>query len=217
MRINLQLSPSTQIIPFDYQHELIRAFHRYLPANTIHDDLSLYSLSWLMGGKAQSGGLMFPNGARWFSSFYDDSFAKDFLVQILKMPSFPFGMRISDVQIQDTPLFGNTYKFRAESPVLAKHFDGTTIKHRIFSEPEANEVLTHTLQSKLRAVGLSDDIALRFDTSYSGAKTKLVTIKNIQNRASLCPIIAEGSPESIAFAWCVGIGHCTGSGFGAVC
>jgi CRISPR-associated endoribonuclease Cas6 len=217
MRINYQFTPGNHSIPFDYQQELVRHFHRLLPENSIHDELSLYSLSWLMGGKAESGNLIFPKSAKWFISFYDDALAKEFLVQTLKIPKFPFGMRISDVQIEDTPLFGSSHRLQLASPVLARQFDGTTIKHRIFSEPEANEVLTNTLQTKLRSVGISDNVSVKFDTDYVGAKTKLVKIKNIQNRASMCPVIIEGTPESIGFAWNVGIGHCTGSGFGAVC
>jgi len=216
MRLQLQFSVPQSSVPFDYQHDLIRAFHRLLPDNAIHDDLSLYSLSWLSGGKAANGGLAFPNGANWFISFYDDGLAKEFLVQILKMSSFPFGMRVTDMQIQDTPLFSSAHRFIVASPVLARQFDGSTIKHRVFSEPEANEVLTQTLQSKLQKAGLSSDVSVRFDSTDSRAKTKLVTIKNIKNRASMCRVIIEGDPDSIAFAWNVGVGHCTGSGFGAL-
>lgn len=216
MRLQLQLSQNTIQVPFDYQQELIRHFHRILPENSVHDDLSLYSLSWLTGSKIQPNGFTFPNGAKWFISFYDDALAKEFLVQTLKIPKLPFGMKISDIQIKDTPQFDSFHYFHVASPILAKQFDGTTIKHRIYSDPQANEVLTQTLQTKLRKAGLSEDVTVRFDNENPTAKTKLVTIKNIKNRASMCPVIIEGNPESISFAWNVGIGHCTGSGFGSV-
>jgi CRISPR-associated endoribonuclease Cas6 len=79
--------------------------------------------------------------------------------------------------------------------------------------------MTKTMQTKLRAAGLeqhADAVSVRFDTSYAGAKTKLVDIHGIKNRTSVCPVIVEGSPEAVAFAWDVGVGHSTGAGFGAL-
>ena len=63
---------------------------------------------------------------------------------------------------------------------------------------------------------IDDDIKLRFDTSYPKARTKLLTYNNVKNRASWCPVIIEGKPESKLFAWNVGLGNSTGIGFGAI-
>ena len=216
MRLNFTLSSNSHPVPFDYQHSLTGAFHKWLPDNTFHDDISLYSLSWLSRGKRKESSLDFPQGSEWFVSFYDEKLAKQLLVNIFKDAGVAFGMRVIDIQIQKTPEFSDIERFAVASPILAKQPDGESIRHRIFSEPEADKVLTDTLQHKLRTAGLSDDIDVRFDREYPGAKTKLVTIKGIKNRASLCPVIIEGNPESLAFAWNVGVGHGTGSGFGAI-
>jgi CRISPR-associated endoribonuclease Cas6 len=65
--------------------------------------------------------------------------------------------------------------------------------------------------------GLQDNtLDIRFDTSYSGAKTKLISYGKIKNRVSVCPIIIKGTPETKAFAWNVGVGNSTGIGFGAL-
>lgn len=216
MRLILHLS-SASAIAFDYQHELVRTFHRWLPDNDIHSDISLYSLSWLMGGKAVEGMLRFAQGAQWFVSFHDERVAKHLLVGMLRKPETTFGMRVMDVQIQEAPDFGSSHRFITASPVLAKHYDGQNIIHKIFSDEDADDILSTTLRSKLKTAGLTDDVSVRFDRSYQGAKTKLVSIKNIKNRASLCPVIVEGAPEAVSFAWSVGIGHCTGAGFGALC
>jgi CRISPR-associated endoribonuclease Cas6 len=216
MRLHLRLQSHNVQLSFDYQHELVRSFHRWLPDNDIHDDISLYSLSWLGGAKAHNGSLHFPQGATWFISFHDERIAKHLLVGMLRNPATTFGMRVGDVQIQEEPDFGAESRFILGSPVLAKHFDGTSILHKTYADQDVDDILTHTLQSKLRSVGLSDDVHVQFDRTYPNAKTKLVTIKNIKNRASMCPVIVKGAPEAVSFAWSVGIGHCTGVGFGAV-
>ena len=63
MRIYLHLSPNRELVPFNYQQSLVGAFHRWLGENELHDEISLYSLSWLQGGVAGKEGLDFPQGA----------------------------------------------------------------------------------------------------------------------------------------------------------
>ena len=220
MRLSLTLSGGQPNIPFSYQHELIRAFHRHLPDNAVHDDISLYSLGWLRGGTMRNDSLIFPRGALWDVTFYHDCLAKQFLVGILKDKSIAFDMKIVDVQIVEPPEFGEKTKFILQSPILLKEYDAIEKKGRlvIYSEPQANMVMTGTMKSKLRKANLPDDIRLSFDKDYfPKAKTKLVEIKGIKNKASFCPVIAEGTPEQLQFAWSVGLGNSTGSGFGAVC
>ena len=47
-------------------------------------------------------------------------------------------------------------------------------------------------------------------------KEKLVTIHNISNKCSMCPLIIHGTPLTKAFAWNCGIGSLTGSGCGSI-
>lgn len=218
MRLQFQLSANTNSVPFHYQHTLIRAFHRLFPKNDFHDDLSLYSFSWLRSGNVVQNdtGFDFPNGAEWFVSFSDEKYVRTMLAALLKESELFFGMRVRDVNIQETPVFPEQMRFFAASPVLAKQFDGSTVRHRIYTDTEADAILTQTFRTKLRKAGLPDDATVRFDRSYTGAKTRLVDIGGIKNRVSSCPVIVEGTPEAVAFAWDVGVGHSTGSGFGAV-
>jgi CRISPR-associated endoribonuclease Cas6 len=130
-------------------------------------------------------------------------------------------MRVVRIVQQQTPKFGSRYTFKVGSPVLAKskEVDGK-VKHYIYSDSEADATLTATLRHKLDRAGLDvshDRVVVSFDRSYQNPKTKLVTIKdNIANRASICPVIVEGIPEAVQFAWNVGVGHGTGSGFGSL-
>ena len=221
MRLHFTLSPNQEPVPFDYQHFLTGAFHKWLgPRNDIHDSLSLYSLSWLGGSRILNGCLDFPHSARWFISFHDESLADRIVQGALAHPEVCCGMYVIRIEQQRTPHFSNHYTFKVASPVLAKssELDGK-IKHYIYSDPEADAALTTTLRHKIDKAGLGTEhnqVTVRFDRTYLTPKTKLVQIKQTANRASICPIIVEGTPEAVRFAWNVGVGHGTGSGFGAL-
>jgi len=69
----------------------------------------------------------------------------------------------------------------------------------------------------MKLAGLADDqFDIRFDTSYPRAKPRKINYKGIENKASWCPVIIKGSPETKLFAWNVGLGNSTGIGFGAI-
>ncbi|WP_460879488.1 CRISPR-associated endoribonuclease Cas6 [Pontibacter rugosus] len=44
----------------------------------------------------------------------------------------------------------------------------------------------------------------------------MLTIKGVDHKCSSCPVVVEGTPSITRFAWLVGIGELTGSGFGAL-
>jgi CRISPR-associated endoribonuclease Cas6 len=220
MRLHFTLSPNQEPVPFNYQHFLTGAFHKWLGENEQHDTISLYSLSWLYDGFARNGALEFPRGGQWFLSIYNESLISKMIDNILAQPDVCCGMRVTKIVQQETPRFGNHYAFKVGSPVLAKskEIEGK-VKHYIFSDKEADDALTATLRHKMDVAGLSNgskQVSVRFDRSYRNPKTKLVKIKNTANRASLCPVIVEGTPEAVQFAWNVGVGHGTGSGFGCL-
>lgn len=52
MQIHLKITESDKIIPFNYQPILTGAIHKWIGKNEIHDELSLYSFSWLNGGES---------------------------------------------------------------------------------------------------------------------------------------------------------------------
>ena len=71
-------------------------------------------------------------------------------------------------------------------------------------------------------LGKADNIFILLNMAAKRARQlntgspKLVDIKGIKHRASLCPVVIEGDPVAISFAWNVGAGHLTGSCFGAL-
>ena len=221
MRLHLALTPNRTPVPFAYPHRLIGAFHKWLGINELHDRLSLYSLSWLDGSRAVNGHLEFPHEARWFLSAHDDERLERLVDGILASPAVCCGMRVHKVEQQPTPDFGPRYVFKVGSPVLARGPDENgKDRHYTYDDPASDAILTATLRHKMDVAGLDaahKNVTVAFDRNYRQAKTKLVTFKDgIQMRANICPVIIEGTPEALRFAWNVGVGHGTGSGFGSL-
>lgn len=217
MRIILHLSKNKEIVPYNYQSFLTGTLHKWLGINTIHNDISLYSFSWLQGAKAINKGLNFPHGGAWFISTYDQELIKQIIQGVQADPSIQFGMHVKEIGIQEDPTFREEEIFHVASPILIKRNIGISVKFYLFQDAESNDLLTETLQTKLKKAGLaSDNFSIQFDTTYPKATTKLIQYKNIQNKTSICPVIVRGTPEQIAFTWNVGIGNSTGIGFGSI-
>ena len=67
-------------MPYDYQVNLVGALYKWLGQNEFHDNLSLYSMSWLNGdSKILKNGLSFPYGENWFISSPNEDFIKTIL------------------------------------------------------------------------------------------------------------------------------------------
>ncbi len=140
------------------------------------------------------------------------------LMGIINEPELFFGMRVYEVQELATPAFGEQYRFLADGPVIARQVrpDGTR-EYLLHDSPAADVALTATLRHKLEKAGLSaEGVSVAFDRSFLTPRHKLMEIKGIQHKGSLCPVIVEGSPEAVQFAWLVGAGELTGSGFGGL-
>ena len=220
MRLNLRLTGNTEPVPFNHLHQLTGTLHKWLGWNELHDEISLYSFGWLRGAQPQNGALAFPRGATWRVSFHDPALVKRLIEGIMRDPEVAYGMRVFEVQEQATPAFTGCYRFFVDGPVIArrKRDDGSRA-YLLWDDEAADEVLTRVLRRKLKAAGFEAehlDVAAQFDRTYRAARTKLATIKGIQHRGSECPVVVTGTPEAVRFAWLVGVGELTGSGFGAL-
>ena len=217
MRIHLKTTSSEETIPFNYQPLLTGALHKWLGKNEFHDDLSLYSFSWLQGGESNKYGLKFENGAYFFISAHDNSLIKSIIEGVQNDPFIANGLKVTEIIMQENPDFKEQQVFFAASPVLIKRTENDKINHYSFNNSISDKYLTETLKHKLREAGLSDNnLFVGFDRTSEKAKTKVIYYNNIGNKANLCPVIVKGTPEQLAFAWNVGVGNSTGSGFGAI-
>lgn len=222
MRLQLYLE-APERVPFDYLPTLVGAFHRWNGHDPgLHDGTSLYSLSWLRGGRAAGprSGLRFASGAHWAISAPDETLIRRLVGGVVRAPDLGLGLRVRDVQLLDAPPFAaGEQAFRVASPVFLKWQppgDGPA-DHILWHDERADELLTAVFHRKLTQAGLpTTGAAVRFDRTFAGAKTKLFRYKAVQCRASQCPVLVTGSSEQLRFAWAVGVGHSTGIGCGAL-
>lgn len=218
MRIYLQLTKNKQIVPFNYQQKIVGAFHKWLGENELHDDISLYSLSWLSKGIPTRGGLNFPKGSTLFISSPLKDLHKKAIDGIFNDQHINWGMKVEQVQMKLTPDFGKKQLFLAQSPILIKRKREDNPHHQYYfpNDPESNDLLTETLRSKLERAGFSTNVSVAFDASYKKPLIKKVTYRNIDIKGTICPVIVEGDERAVQFAWEVGVGNSTGIGFGAL-
>ena len=218
MRIHLRLSKNKELIPFNYQSFLTGTLHKWMGKENIeHGKVSLYSFSWLQNVDMTDKGIDLKRGSYFFISAYEDALIKMIIKSIRVDPAVCFGSYVSAIDIEETPIFSNIQHFSIASPVFIQRFDGEKSHHISFDNENVSVYLTETMQRKLALAGLpTDNVNVSFDRNYHNPRTKVITYKGIGNRVNICPVIVEGTPEQVAFAWNVGVGNSTGIGFGAL-
>lgn len=219
MRIHISTTKNTSLVPFDYQQKLVGTIHKWIGHNSIHDSISLYSFSWLKGGEKVSNALNFPKGATMFISFYDEDIMRKVIKNILDDSQMFCGMSVTNITIDDTPSLESQELFFCASPIFIKRkMEDGNVKQFTYDDEQASTLLKETLTAKMRKAGLEEDetLDIKFDTSYNRKRFKFVRYRGIGNKANLCPVIIKAKPETKCFAWNVGIGNCTGIGFGAI-
>jgi CRISPR-associated endoribonuclease Cas6 len=217
MRIHLKIRARNITIPFDHQPLLVGTIHKWLGWNEEHGKVSLYSFSRLEGGKSAKEGLKFQDGASFFFSSFENELIKKMIAGIRADSTMFNGLNVSDIIIEEDPDMTNRELFFTASPIFIKKRVGEKVEHVLFNNSEAHELLTGSLRSKLKQVGLIDDsLEIRFESSYPKAETKMVMYKGVGNKANWCPVIIKAKPETKLFAWNVGLGNSTGIGFGAI-
>lgn len=217
MRIYLNISKNTSIIPFNYQQLLTGVLHKWIGKNSIHDEISLYSFSWLKNGKASKEGIEFPSGSSFFISSYDNELLNKIIQGIQNSPELFKGMVVEGVKILENPVFSKEERFMVGSPVFIKRREDNNIIFFYYNDKDSGKFLTETLSEKLLAAGLdANNVSVEFDKTYKDPKIRHTSYCGISSKGSVCPVIIKGTPEQIAFAWNVGIGNSTGIGFGSL-
>lgn len=216
MRIYFHLTRNHELVPFNYQRNLVGAFHKWLGENELHDQLSLYSMSWLSHGEKRGKGLDFQNGSTFSISSPNPEFLAQLLQGVQDGHEIAWGMRVDHLTVQRTPNFGKRKVFFADSPVHLKEWIDDKQEYVSPNDQQADELLTRVLHSKLDRAGISARADVSFDKSYPKKREKMITYKGINIKAWFCPVIVEGDEQAVSFAWDVGAGHSTGIGFGAL-
>lgn len=227
MKLKIEFTANTEPVPFTYLSNLNGYLHRILGEfNEYHDDISIYSTSFLHGSKISNNKkfLKFPYGAQWYISSPDKNFIFDFINNVYKYTSFAFGMELSSVEIIKPELIneGDYYIFNTMSPILLKQRDFNLNRNIYYTyEDDVNktsDLMKSMILKKASKCGLNineNDFDISFNYKYENKKIKWITVKTVNNKTSVCPIFVKTTkPEIAEFICSVGVGHSTGSGFG---
>src|ERR1700694_2344928 len=207
MRLYLTLTKNKETIPFNYQPYLTGAIHKWLGKdNREHDEMSLYSFSWLQNVTVKKSGIDLTRDAYFFISAYDEVLIKRILKGIVQNPYLCYGSSVLDIQIASNPPFQTGQTFFTSSPVFIKRRIENNEKHITYDNSSSGSYLTETLKKKIRAANLSADcVSVKFDETYPNPRTKIIRYNEIGNRVSVCPVVIEGTQEQLEFAWNVGV------------
>ena len=223
MRIHIKTTPSKQTIGFNHLHLLTGTIHKWFGENEFHDSISLYSFSNLTGGKASKNGLDFPSGASFFISCWNNEQVKRLITGIQNDPELFFGLKASEIILQENPELSTKTAFQIGSPIyIQRNLENGRKKFFYFDDKESPTLMAETLTTKMISAGLPKDETLKitFDQNYRRKSTKKIDYKRdnqiTQIRANWCPVIIEGKTKTKVFAWNVGLGNSTGIGFGAI-
>lgn len=227
MKLKIEFTANKEPVPFTYISNLNGYLHKVLGSeNKYHDDISLYSTSFLHGGKISKNKkyLDFPRGAQWYISSPNKQFILDFINNVYKDTSFAFGMELQGVEVVEGELIneGEYYLFHTMSPILLKQRDPDTRKNIYFTYEDdvktTSELMKSIILKKAEKAGIaikSTDFDISFNYEYQQKKIKWITVKTVNNKTSVCPIFLKtAKPEVAEFIYAVGVGHSTGSGFG---
>jgi CRISPR-associated endoribonuclease Cas6 len=187
--------------------------------------MSLYNVGALhdRNTRFSANGLDFPQGADWTIGVFNEDVAERLIAGLLLKPFEFYGMKLLNVKRQEPPTFETSKNYYwASAPILTRWSaqEGLSREHLVFDDPRSTITLTQTLKHKAEEAGLGDywqeDTHVAFDQAYPKAKTKLITVKNVENRANLCPVIVQAHEKIQYLSWVVGVGESTGIGFGSL-
>ncbi|KGN74962.1 CRISPR-associated protein Cas5 [Porphyromonas macacae] len=220
MRLQLIIRSKNVVIPFNHQPNLVGTIHKWIGENDLHGKTSSFSFSRLNGGCKVDNplGIYFERSTDMFISAYNPAIIANILNGIRRDPTMFNGLIVNDVIIVEDPDLSKQELFYPASPLLLKKWnENGNYDHIVYSDDEANILLTKNFQNKLDKAGLHDETAVASFIPEAGLpKVRLIDYKGVKNKTSWCPIRITGRPESKLFAWNAGLGNSTGIGFGAI-
>lgn len=202
----LQIHIKPKVLDFGYHDELVDKFHFWNRHQNDHNDLSLYSYSWIRGVR-QQGDKLVPVAKYMVWTVGLHQGAEKFVKAIASDPEV-LGSDVYMLTKRD-PLYKGRDIMQLTSPVLLK-------KEKKFLkpfDPGSDEIINRIMKKKIAAAGLDGELEMHF---FAGGRSKLINISSINNKAHFGMVNIKGDPQLVEFARTVGIGHSTGCGFGAL-
>lgn len=220
MRIAITFdAPRFARIGYDYNYPVFLAIQDWLGRDNKWHGMrpAPFCFSTIRNLQADAGGLTVAGKPQLLVSSAEAEFIADLLCGIGASKQGPFGWTVADVAREKEPDFEAEARFFAASPIVLKHSLPTGgMRYVSWNDCDADEELTWKLRDR------TGDKALhaRFDGSYKNARTKLTRIvksraaRPIQVVGSVCPIVVQAQPATLARLYAQGAGSNTGMGFG---
>ena len=216
MRIKIYFNSSDSVFKHPFNKKVNGFINKVLGANNnYHGKTSRYSVSPLLGAVKVDGGFSFPNGAHLYISSDDSEFITRIMIGLMEGN----GTKIEDMYYVRTVIcdfnVGSVYDLVRTAPLLL-NYNGRVITVK---DNDFTEILVRKTRKKLIHYGLSERIAntLNFKLFHEEkAKTVAIPIGNVINIGSKVMLVAEGSKKARRMAYELGLGKCTGFGFGSV-
>ncbi len=219
MRIKLTFSNNIKPIHKPLNEEVNGFLNNVLGSkNKYHGTFSRYSVSSMQGGiMDEKGVLNFPNGGHIFISSDD----YDFMGSILKGLSikqdelYVFDMKYQRMEISDFIVNEKFDLVRTISPLMIS----VNGKNLTFEDEEFISVLTDKSIKKLIRCGYDVKSVKTLNVKLfhpENAKTKMVEVGKVKNIANRVMLYVEGNKDIRKALYELGLGKCTGFGFGAV-
>ena len=186
--------------------------------NKYHGKFSNYCISSMQGGKMNKEGLiMFPDGAYIQVSSNDKDFINDLVSGIITNGDklSIASLRYKNFDVNGFEPFEKFDIIRTISPLYLSN-KGRSLT---FKDDNFLEVLTEKSRKKLIHNGLSERKAntLSFTLFHpERAKTKMIEIGKQRNICSQVMLYVKGDKTARTMIYELGLGKCTGFGFGAV-
>lgn len=220
MRIKLNFSKNTSVVPFQYYSLVNSYIHNCLGRNNVyHDSKSDYCIC-LNGGTLSDDkdGFNFENGYILVTSL-DHDFIGKLIIGAVSNPILFNGMVFSHVSYINDEFYNGWNYFKTVSPFLIKKYSDKknytflTLNDENF-EKEVESYLKRIVNTVKPNLDTSN-FKVEIDTSVSH-KVKNILVKNVINHANDCQINIFTNKKVAEFLYNIGIGQSTGSGFGTI-
>ena len=186
--------------------------------NKYHGNFSRYSVSSMQGGNMNKKGIInFPKGGYIFISSDDYEFLGAVMkgISTSKEDLYVMDMKYVKMEICDFMLNEKFDLVRTISPLMIS----ANGKNLTFKDSDFTNVLIDKSIKKLVNCGYDEKIAKTINIKLfhpENAKTKMVEIGNAKNIANRVMLYVEGNKKARKALYELGLGKCTGFGFGAV-
>ena len=216
MRLKLYFDNSILVFKHPFNKKVNGFINKLLGANNkYHGKTSRYSVSPLLGAVKVDDGFSYPNGAHLYISSDDSDFIRDIMFGLMEGR----GTQIEDMRYLRCEMcdfnVGSMFDLVRTAPLLLND------KGRVVTvkDDDFTDVLVRKTRNKLVHYGMSEKVAntLEFELFHGEkAKTVAIPIGNVINIGSKVMLYAKGNRKARRMAYELGLGKCTGFGFGSV-